>query len=162
VQGLSFIFAATEECLTDKRRGMFSYEALATRLADNRFASGELVDMSGPVMRLKPLTPEDCYVLLNNIRTVHAGCNGAPPVLPEEAIEAYLASCQQRMGSAYFQTPRETIKDWIGLLNVVQQNSSADWRKLIGEIKTTAAPKDDPSVVAAAKEPDDDLASFKL
>lgn len=162
VQGLSFIFAATDECLTDKRRGLFSYEALATRLADNRFASQELVDMNGPVMKLKALTPEDCYVLLNNIRSVHAGCNGQACVLPEEAIEVYLAGCQQRMGSAYFQTPRETIKDWIGLLNVVQQNPSADWQKLIGEIKTADIPKDDPSVAAATKDGDDDLASFKV
>jgi hypothetical protein len=166
VQGLSFIFAATEECMTDKRRGLFSYEALATRLAENRFASDQFVDMAGPVMKLKPLTPEDCYVLLNNIRTVHAGCDGQACALPEEAIEAYMASCQQRMGSAYFQTPRETIKDWVGLLNVVQQNATADWRKLIGEIKTAAAPTEDPSVAAAAKEAaaggGDDLATFKI
>ncbi|MFA6132802.1 MAG: ATP-binding protein [Phycisphaerae bacterium] len=162
VQNLSFIFAATDECLTDKRRGLFSYEALATRLAENRFASQDMVDMSGPVMRLKPLTPEDCYVLLNNIRSVHAGGNGAPCVLPEESIEAYLASCQQRMGAAYFQTPRETIKDWVGLLNVVQQNSTADWKQLIGEIKTVAAGSVDPSVAAATKDADDDLTTFKM
>ena len=162
VQGLSFIFAATDECLHDKRRGLYSYEALATRLAENRFASGDMVDMNGPVLRLRSLTPEDCFVLLHNVRNVHAGGDCAKYVVPDEAIEAYLASCAQRMGAAYFQTPRETVKDWVGLLNVVQQNPSADWRQLIGEIKTVAAPQVDPSVAAASPEADDDLASFKL
>ena len=162
VQGLSFIFAATDECLQDKRRGLFSYEALATRLAENRFASAEMVDMSGPVLKLKNLTPEDCFVLLCNVRNVHAGGDCAKYVVPDEAIEAYLASCAQRMGAAYFQTPRETIKDWIGLLNVVQQNPSAEWRQLIGEIKTVAAPQVDPSVAAAVPDSDDNLTSFKL
>lgn len=162
VQGLSFIFAATDECLYDKRRGLFSYEALATRLAENRFAAGEMVDMSGPVLKLKNLTPEDCFVLLHNIRNVHAGGDCAKYVVPDESIEAYLSSCAQRMGAAYFQTPRETIKDWIGLLNVVQQNPSADWHQLIGEIKTVAAPQVDPSAAAAVPDGDDDLTSFKL
>jgi hypothetical protein len=162
VQGLSFIFAATEECLQDKRRGLFSYEALATRLAGSRFASSEMVDMSGPVLDLKNLTPEDCFVLLHNIRHVHAGGDDSKYLVPDEAIETYLTSCAQRMGAAYFQTPRETIKDWIGLLNILQQNVSADWRKLIGEINTVAAPQVDPSVAAAMPDNDNDLTSFKL
>jgi hypothetical protein len=162
VAGLSFIFAATDECLYDKRRGLFSYEALATRLAENRFASGEVVDLTGPVLKLTNLTPEDCFVLLHNVRHVHAGGDAAKYAVPDEAIEAYLASCNQRMGAAYFQTPRQTIKDWIGLLNVVQQNPSADWRQLIGEIKTAAPAEVDPAVATAAPDSDDNLASFKL
>jgi hypothetical protein len=162
VQGLSFIFAATDECLYDKRRGLFSYEALATRLAENRFSSADMVDMCGPVLKLKNLTPEDCYVLLHNIRHVHAGGDPTKYAVPDAAIEAYLASCAQRMGSAYFQTPRETIKDWIGLLNVVRQNPTADWRQLIGGIKTVAPTRVDPSVAAAKPDGDDELASFKL
>lgn len=162
VQGLSFIFAATDDCIYDKRRGLFSYEALATRLAENRFASDDMVDMSGPLLKLNNLTPEDCYVLLHNIRNVHAGGDSAKNIVPDEAIEKYLASCSQRMGSAYFQTPRETIKDWIGLLKVVQQNPTADWQQLIGEIQTGAAAQVDPSEAAVASDNDDDLASFRL
>ncbi|HQL71862.1 MAG TPA: DUF2791 family P-loop domain-containing protein, partial [Phycisphaerae bacterium] len=161
VSGLGFLFAATDECVKDKRRGLFSYEALATRLAENRFASDELVDLTGPVLNLRPLSPEDCYVLLHNIRHVHAGGDAEKYIVPDQAIEAYLKSCDQRMGSAYFQTPRETIKDWVGLLNVVQANPSADWQALIGEISTSQVESVDPSV-AAAKDEGDDLASFKL
>lgn len=159
VEGLGFIFAATEDCLEDKRRGLFSYEALASRLAGNRFAKDGRVDLSGPVLKLANLTPEDCLVLLQNVRRVHS----PTPVLPDEAIEAYLLNCQERMGAAYFQTPRDTIKDFVGLLNVLQQNKDADWRALIGQIRTEAAPVLDPSEATAIPDAsDDDLASFRL
>jgi hypothetical protein len=70
------------------------------------------------LLPLQNLTPEDCYVLLLNVRRVHAGGDDTRSALPEVAIEAYLQSCAQRMGAAYFQTPRETIKDFVGLLSV--------------------------------------------
>lgn len=164
VEGLGFIFAATDDCMFDQRRGLFSYEALSSRLAANRFATGDMVDLAGPVLKLANLTPEDCYVLLHNIRHVYASGDEAKYALPNAGLEAYLQSCQQRMGQAYFQTPRETIKDFIGLLNVLAQNPGADWKTLIGQITTTSVPAQDPSEAQAANTPqtDDDLASFRL
>lgn len=156
VEGLGFIFAATDECLSDKRRGLFSYEALATRLARNRFADGAMVDLSGPVLMLANLTPEDCYVLLVNIRRVYARGKDEEQILPNAAIVAYLDSCHQRMGASYFQTPRETIKDFVGLLNVLSQNPTADWRTLIAGIRTSASSGEDPI------EPDDEEAPSRL
>jgi hypothetical protein len=160
VEGVGFLFAATDECITDKRRGLFSYEALATRLASNRFAGEGIVDFSGPVLNLANLTPEDCYVLLLNLRRVHAGGDESKYLLTNDGIEVYLQSCQQRMGAAYFQTPRDTVKDFIGLLNVLQQNPSADWRALIGQLKTEAPSPSESEVLVA--DHDDDLASFKV
>ena len=171
VQGLGFVFAATDDCLEDPRRGLFSYEALATRLAPSRFASNEMVDLSGPVLRLASLTAEDCYVLLHNIRRVHSKGDESRHVLPDVAIEAYLTACSRRMGAAYFMTPRDTVKDFVGLLNVLEQNPQADWRTLLGEIKTTADDARDPyeHVIADDEDDggtggmaDDDLATFKL
>jgi hypothetical protein len=162
VEGLGFIFAATEECLTDKRRGLFSYEALATRLADNRFAGEGLVDLSGPVLRLAPLTPEDCFVLLHNIRHIQALGDPGRYLLPDSGVEQYLQSCKQRLGSAYFQTPRDTVKDFVGLLNVLAQNPRVDYQTLIGQIKTTQVQTQDDAVAHPAVEADDGLTSFKL
>ena len=76
-QGIAFVFAGTDECIEDRRRGLFSYEALATRLAPNRFAQDGRQDWSSPVIKLSSLSPEDCFVLLNNIRRVHAGADAA-------------------------------------------------------------------------------------
>ena len=157
---IGFLFGATDECVFDKRRGLFSYDALTRRLATNRFATGEFVDLAGPVLQLANLTPEDCFVLLHNIRRVHSGGDASKQSLPDEGIESYLHSCSQRMGAAYYQTPGEIVKDFIGLLNLLQQNPTADWRALIGEIKTSNVSTVDPSEAAAT--PDDDLATFKL
>lgn len=158
---IGFIFAATDECMFDKRRGLHSYEALASRLASNRFASGDMIDLSGPVLTLANLTREDCYVLLHNVRRVHSGGDPAKYAISDEGIEAYQHSCEQRLGAAYYQTPRDTIKDFIGLLNVIRQNPGADWKTVIGQIKTGPATTVDPSVAAAVSD-DDDLATFKL
>lgn len=169
VEGLMFLFAATDDCLTDTRRGLFSYEALATRLADNRFATEGLVDLSGPVIRLENLSPEDCFVLLHNIRRVFLRGEDREGSLPDAAIERYLESCHERMGSAYFQTPRETIKDFVGLLNVLEQNPEADWKGLIGGLTTQAVGEDlgpgvdEPDTARTPENPgDDDLVSFRL
>ncbi len=105
VEGLGFVFAATDDSMYDTRRGLFSYEALSSRLAANRFATEGAQDFAGPVIPLATLTPEDCYVLLDNIRRVQAGGDLTRQVLPDEGLTAFLASCQQRLGAAYFQTP---------------------------------------------------------
>jgi hypothetical protein len=174
VRGLGFFFAATDDCVFDKRRGLFSYEALGTRLAGNRFATGTLVDRSGPVLKLENLTPEECYVLLGNVRRVHAKGKPEDYLLPDEAIEAYLADCKRRLGAAYFQTPRETLKDFVGLLNVIEQNSALDWQSVLSRITTTDVCREDPNMTAPgvddAEDPprtshsptDDDLARFRL
>jgi hypothetical protein len=140
-QGLIFLFAGTDDCLEDKRRGLFSYEALATRLSANRFAAEGRKDWSAPVIRLSSLTPEDCFVLLHNIRNVFAGGDQTKWLIEDEGIAAYLASCQKRMGAAYFQTPRDTVKDFVGLLNVLEQNAGTDWRKLLPGYEATLAEK---------------------
>jgi hypothetical protein len=159
VQGLGFLFAATDNCIRDNRRGLFSYPALARRLASNRFASDGMVDLSGPIIDLPNLTPEDCFVLLLNLRRVFMTGHDSTVMLPDEAIEAYLRSCEKRMGAAYFQTPGDTVKDFVGLLSVLQQNPQADWQSLIGEIKTGAP--SDPELENVLDDADDDLVSVK-
>jgi hypothetical protein len=163
VEGLGFIFAATEDCLEDKRRGLFSYEALANRLAANQFASAEDIDLMGPVLKLNSMTNEERVVLLHNLRRVHAG-ETSTELISDQGIEAFLAHCASRMGASFFQTPRETVKGFLGLLNVLQQNPGTDWQTKISSIETTAGPLLDPSETAYANssDADDDLATLKL
>jgi hypothetical protein len=163
VQGLAFLFAGTDDCLEDPRRGLYSYEALATRLAPNRYAVAGRQDYSSPVIKLQNLSPEDCYVLLTNIRHVHSGGDGAEKLIPDEGIVAYMQSCSERMGVAYFQTPRETVKDFVNLLNMLEQDASRGWRDLLqrgpsanGEV--AAHTPAEPRPVRAG----DDLSEFQL
>ena len=155
---LGFMLSGTPEFLTDTRRGLYSYEALQSRLAENTFARDGLVDMSGPVIRLANLTPEDMFVLLRNIRRV---MQGEPAALPDDAITAFMARCSSRIGDAYFRTPRNTVTAFVNMLSVLEQNPGVDWRTLIGSVDVAKDVGDDMSDVQD-DEADDELASFKL
>ncbi len=134
-QGVVFLFAGTDECVEDPRRGLFSYEALATRLAPNRFAGHGHRDLSSPVIRLQNLTREECFVLLSNVRYVHAGGDQAQYLIPDAGIKSYLKQCSDCMGANCFQTPRDVVKDFVGLLNIREQDKSVSWKSLIDRPK---------------------------
>lgn len=131
---IGFLMGGTPEFLMDTRRGLYSYEALQSRLAENHFARDGLKDFAGPVIRLASLTPEELYVLLHNLRHVHASGDPANYLLPDAALTAFMEHCAQRIGAAYFQTPRNTIKSFVNLLDILQQNPGVDWRALLGAV----------------------------
>lgn len=159
--GLGFVLGGTPEFLLDTRRGLYSYPALQSRLAQNTFASGGLVDFSGPVVRLASLTPEDFYVLLQKIRHVNAAGDEAKYLLPDQGIYSFMEHCSKRIGDTYFRTPRTTITAFINLLAVLEQNAGATWQDLLGGIDVlpdTGATGD----LAVEAEGDDEFASFKM
>jgi hypothetical protein len=161
--GLGFVLGGTPEFLLDTKRGLYSYPALQSRLAENTFATNGLVDYSGPVIRLASLTPEDFYVLLDKIRMVYAFGDASKALVPEEAIPAFMAHCAARLGEAYFRTPRTTITAFINFLAVLEQNPGRDWRELIDVLTIE---RDDgnraSNVPASPTDGDDELASFRL
>lgn len=161
--GLGYLFAGTPDFLTDSKRGLYSYEALKSRLAENTFASDELVDMSGPVIRLSSLSQEDMFVLLQKLRHVDAGGDPDEYVVPDEALEAFMEHCYEQVGAAYFQTPRNTIKEFVGFLAVLEQNPHITWEELIGNVdidRDDAGPFEDSE--STGDDEEDDLANFEL
>ena len=143
----------------DSRRGLFSYEALQSRLAENQFAGQGLIDMSGPVIRLQSLSPEELLILLANIRSVFALGDTARHLVPDEALAAFMAHCNQRIGEAYFRTPRNTIKAFVQLLSILEQNPSAQWSEIIGSVSVD---EDEPEIEQGGDADDDELASLTL
>jgi hypothetical protein len=162
-EGLGFVLGGTPEFLLDTRRGLYSYPALQSRLAENSFAKNGFVDYSGPVIRLSRLGQEDFYVLLSNIRHVYASGNPAAYLLPDEALQAFMGHCHKRIGEAYFQTPRNTITAFIHLLAVLEQNPTSNWHELLGAVEI-AADKGDSTlqIDALGADEDDELVSFKI
>ncbi|HEX3724384.1 MAG TPA: ATP-binding protein [Nitrolancea sp.] len=132
---LGFLMGGTPEFLMDTRRGLYSYEALQSRLAENQFAVNGLKDLSGPVIRLANLSPEELYVLLTKLRQVQAGGDPERYLLPDEALVAFMEYCSRRIGDAYFRTPRNSIKAFVQLLQILEQNPTADWRELLGAVE---------------------------
>jgi P-loop Domain of unknown function (DUF2791) len=161
--GLGFMLGGTPDFLMDTRRGLYSYPALQSRLAENTFAVNGLVDFSNPVLRLGNLSPEDLFVLLSKIRHVFASGDSNQHLLPDEGIQAFMAHCSRRIGDAYFRTPRNTIKAFIDLLSVLEQNKQIIWTNLVSQVNITS--EENPDLLSSERvniSDDEDLASFRL
>lgn len=152
---LGFLLGGTPEFLIDPRKGLYSYEALHSRLAENSFAQiANVVDYTSPVLMLENLHPEELYVLLCNIRNVFAGGDKEKYLLPDEALTAFLQHCSNRIGDAYFRTPRNTIKAFTDLLAILAQNPDLKWQTLIEGINV--ANERDPSLVTVKNDASSD------
>jgi hypothetical protein len=151
---LGFLFGGTPDFLADPRRGLYSYPALQSRLAENTFATGGLVDYSGPVLRLANLSQEDFFQLLRNLRHVQAGGDPTRYLLPDPALEAFMSHCSSRIGDAYFRTPRMTIKAFLDFLAILEYNPSTDWRQLLGNVHVDV--DEDPALNIAGNTPPHD------
>ena len=174
--GLGVLFSGTPELLMDTRRGLYSYDALRSRLAENSFAVGGLADYTGPVLRLANLAPEDMWVLLDKLRHVYAGGDAARYLVPDEALAAFMDHCAHRIGDAYFRTPRTIVKEFLNLLAVLEQNPGTDWQALVGQIELVtetnpdleplpedAAPALAPvTALRSGRDTDDELSTFRL
>ena len=163
-EGLGFVLGGTPEFVMDPRRGLYSYPALQSRLAENTFAKNGLVDFTGPMVRLANLSPEDLYVLLGKLRHVYAFGDVTKYLLPDSALEAFMMHCQKRLGEAYFRTPRTTIAAFINLLCVLEQNPGTSWQTLLGqvEIEKDKGGANDLQVETDNVSDNDEFAKFKL
>ena len=168
---IGFYFGGTPEFLMDSRRGLYSYEALRSRLAENAFARGGLVDMSGPVIRLQSLTPEEMHVLVERLRLLWAGGDPERLPIPDAALTSFLEHCSKKIGDDYFRTPRNTIRAFLDLLAILEQNPGAEWATLLGAIDITpdrpTPQPDSPDETQdgkpqAAGDGEDSLATFNL
>ncbi len=133
---IGFIMSGTPEFLTDGNRGLYSYEALKSRLAENSFSKKiGLVDYNSTVLRLSNLTKEELYLLLKNLRNVFAGGDESKYLVPDEALLAYLNHCANKIGDSYFRTPRNTIKGFLDLLSMLEQYPDLQWSDMIEKIE---------------------------
>lgn len=168
VEHLGFIKGGTPELLMDPRRGLYSYEALESRLAENSFAQDGLRDLTGPVIRMTSLTREELFVLLAKIRHVQADGDETRHLISDEGLKAFMQHCNERIGARYFQTPRNTIKTFVQLLAVLDQNPGASWQSLLGQmtiaedISPSSADQDVDDETGETGIDDDVLTSFRL
>ncbi|NJP40662.1 DUF2791 family P-loop domain-containing protein [Oscillospiraceae bacterium HV4-5-C5C] len=119
---IGFLLGATPQCIEDKYKGVFSYEALRSRLADSRFAGQDTKDLLSPLIRLSLLTPEEIYVLLEKLAQMHGQMYGYHSQLCADDLQLFLNVAYNRVGASSLITPREIIRDFIDLLDLLQQN----------------------------------------
>ncbi|BAR06643.1 P-loop Domain of uncharacterised function (DUF2791) [Scardovia inopinata] len=120
---IGVIMSGTPECMEDRRRGVYSYEALRSRLAQGHF-SGEHKDLLAPVIDLQPLTAEEMLVLVEKLADIHAGLYGYQHMLKQDDLVTFITIEFARVGADSHITPREIIRDFIEVLDIIYQNPS--------------------------------------
>lgn len=128
---LGIIMGGTPTSIEDRRRGVFSYEALRSRLTQGRFAREGMRDMLAPIIRLQPLTYEELLVLIEKLAQIHAGYFGYTCALNENDLVEFLKIEFGRVGADTHLTPREVIRDFIELLDIMCQNPGTTLASLL-------------------------------
>jgi hypothetical protein len=160
---IGFLLGGTPEFLLDPRKGLYSYEALHSRLSENSFArAAGVIDYSATTLHLANLAPEELLILLRNLRHVFAGGDTAKYLVPDEALNAFLAHCSKRIGDAYFRTPRNTIKAFVDLLAVLEQSPQTQWTQLLEQVHVDEEHNTDMPVVDKDDPDQDGLSTFRL
>jgi hypothetical protein len=132
---LFFNFAGTRETLENERRGLFSYQALKTRLQTNKFETAEVRDFAQPVVRLYPLDHNEIFVLLKKLKAVFDLHYKTSVDVSDEDIQLFMEEMFNKPGASEFLTPRELIRDFLNILNLLRQNPGLDKKQLFGDIE---------------------------
>ncbi len=130
---IGFLMGGTPQCIEDKYKGIFSYEALRSRLAEGHFASGEIKDLSAPIIRLRMLSQEEMYILVEKLLNMHSKLYKYNPALGHDDLIYFLNIEYNRVGALSHITPREIIRDFIELINILQQNPQKSVCEIMGD-----------------------------
>jgi hypothetical protein len=123
--------SGTPQCIEDHRRGIYSYEALRSRLAEGRFAGENINDMLAPVIKLTPLSYEELLVLIEKLTDIHGQLFDYIPALTQDDLVTFIKIEFERVGADSHITPREVIRDFIELLDIVYQNPDVNIKELL-------------------------------
>lgn len=130
-EGLGLILGGTPQFMDDTRRGLFSYEALRSRLCDSRFSSEDYKNLVGPVIRLKRLDDDELFALISRITDLYAVNYGRTPRISEEQKVEFLKISLSRAGADSMITPREMLRDYMTVLNILMQNDNVDFERIV-------------------------------
>ncbi len=135
ISNLFINFAGTKEFLENERRGLFSYQALKSRLQTNKFETLEIRDFAQPVIKLTPLSHNEIFVLLKKLKLIFDFNYKTELAITDDEISAFMEEMFNKPGASEFLTPREVIRDFLNILNIIRQNPEVDKRQLFGEIE---------------------------
>jgi len=129
---IGFLMGCTPQCIEDRYKGIFSYEALRSRLAEGHFATDEMKDLSAPIVRLQMLNQEEVYILVEKLRDIHALLYQYQPSLTHDDLLYFLNVEYNRVGADTHITPREIIRDFIELVGIIHQNPDKSIVEILG------------------------------
>lgn len=135
ISNLFINFAGTKEVLENPRRGLFSYQALKSRLETNKFETAEIRDFAQPVIRLMPLDHNEIFVLLKKLKEVFDYNYKVELAVTDSDIQQFMEELFNKPGANEFLTPREVIRDFLNILSIIRQNPQVDKKKLFGDLE---------------------------
>jgi hypothetical protein len=130
---IGFLMGGTPQCIEDKYKGVFSYEALRSRLAEGHFATADIKDLSAPIIRLQMLSQEEMYILVEKLLNIHAQLYNYTAGLSHDDLVYFLTVEYNRVGAQTHITPREIIRDFIELINILYQNPQKTVSEILGD-----------------------------
>ena len=130
-EGLGLILGGTPQFMDDTRRGLFSYEALRSRLCDSRYTSSDYKNTVGPVIRLKRLSDDELFALIARITSLYSVNYGKPPRITEEQMIEFLNISLARTVADSMVTPREMLRDYMTVLNILMQNDEVSFEQIM-------------------------------
>ncbi|MBY0218995.1 ATP-binding protein [Paenibacillus illinoisensis] len=160
---LGIFVGGTPQFVEDERRGLFSYEALRSRLIDGRYAAREYANYTGPILKLAMLSHEEILILLQKLRQIHALHFGYQASLTDEDLVDFMQTAVNRLGADELLTTREVVRDFMDVLHTLHQNPEVTYAQLLGE--WAVGPQDGGKGTEASSAPDemdDFLAEFEL
>lgn len=130
-EGLAIIFGGTPQFLDDTRRGIFSYEALRSRLCDSRYEIAGVKNLKGPILRLTRLGDNELFALLKRLTVLFSQYYDWEPRLTDRDILHFLEINTKRAGTSEMLTPREMIRDYMTVLNLLLQNPEKSFGDIV-------------------------------
>lgn len=131
-RNLGVIFGGTPQFLEDTRRGLFSYDALKSRLADSKYSDIGYQNLSSPVIRLRRLSDNELLALVKRLTKLYSQREGTDvPLVSDREIETFMNYALSKAGSEEMVTPREIIRDFLTLLNILKDNPGVTFDSLV-------------------------------
>lgn len=131
VKNVGIILAGTPESIYDSTKGLFSYEALKSRLYFANPLQTKINPLS-PIITLSPLTQSDLVVLLERLSVIHSEVTGYNN---EISLEEILSFLQYVYGhSEVVATTRSIIRDFLNLLNTKNDDNSLSFEDVLKNI----------------------------
>jgi hypothetical protein len=130
-----FNIAGTREFLENERRGMYCYNALKTRLETNKYAVGGIKDFAQPVIKLTPISHNEIFVLLKNLKEIFDFNYKTNIDVSEIDIAFFMEEIYNKPGASEFLLPREVIRDFLNILSALRQNPTVTFKQLVGDIE---------------------------
>lgn len=152
VSNLFINFAGTKEFLANERRGLFSYHALKSRLETNKYETAEIRDFAQPVIRLSPLDHNEIFVLLKKLKEIFDYNYKTQIDISDGDIQSFMEEMFNKPGASEFLTPREVIRDFLNILNILRQNPHVNKAQLFGDIEISDERPDEASLLDGIEE----------